>query len=220
MILSNISVLGFDLDQTLYPKSEEIDLAIQTYLYQKISERLNITEQKAKTLFDDLYKKGAGLSGRKILLHLGFPETEAKNSVQEALEKTDIAKFLAPNKLLLELLQKLKFIYHHLDLITGSNKQITQKKLLSLGFPLDLFDHCFTEEDGSKTDGSAYRLWLNSYPNLHPKHFLYIGDRVCSDYEVPHNLGITSLLVYVQHPDPSLSCPQLPDIFSLQNHLL
>ena len=50
----NIKVVGFDLDQCLYPKSPEIDTAIQTYLYKEISDLCMVNMGDAKKLFDKL----------------------------------------------------------------------------------------------------------------------------------------------------------------------
>jgi FMN phosphatase YigB (HAD superfamily) len=59
---NNIKIIGFDLDQTLYPKSPEIDEAIQMYIYDQIAKKLKISSENAKEKFDNLYKKGNGLS--------------------------------------------------------------------------------------------------------------------------------------------------------------
>ena len=54
MNFQNIKVIGFDLDQTLYPKSPEIDEAIQIYLYQKIAEHLGISIEVAENKFKEI----------------------------------------------------------------------------------------------------------------------------------------------------------------------
>src|SRR3989344_1286736 len=128
---NEIKVIGFDLDQTLYPKSPEIDEAIQGYLYKKIAEHKNCGLEEAEKLFKGLYKEGRGLSGRKTMMELGVPN--ADQLVQEALEKADIEKFLTPNKETIGILNKLKETYGKVDLITGSDVNIANKKLKKLG---------------------------------------------------------------------------------------
>lgn len=216
----NFRIIGFDLDQTLYPKSPQIDRAIQDYIYKKIAQANTVDEETAKRQFTELYQNGKGLSGSQTLIHLGFPLEEAKNVVQEALEHADIAKFLEPNPAVLALLTKLKFHYQSMDLITGSGRAIAQKKLMALGLAESLFDHWITGDEGSKSDLSSYKQWLAYYPTYKPETFLYIGDRVSSDYEKPKELGIESILVNIIDPDSSLPCLQLPSLLSIEPYLL
>jgi len=216
----NIQIIGFDLDQTLYPKSSEIDEAIQDYIYDKISKKLEIDIETAKQKFDDLYQKGKGLSGSKSLIAIGFEKDVAKNIVQEALENAPIAKFLAPDSKTTFLLQKLHDIYKSIDLITGSNQKNTFTKLKTLAIPVELFSHILTADNTSKSDLSAFKLWLNYYPNYKPENFLYIGDRISSDYEKPNELGIQSILVNIQTPDLTIDCLQLPSILELGKYLI
>lgn len=213
----DIKIIGFDLDQTLYPKSPEIDTAIQKYIYNEIAKKLSITLGSAEEKFKSLYKNGHGLSGRKTLITLGFPEEGAENIIQEALENAEIAKFLHPNESLIKLLKKLGQKYT-LDIITGSNLKITTKKLMSLGINSQLFQYLITDENASKSTGEAYRLWLSKYSNYSPHEFLYIGDRPRSDYEVPKTLGIKSILVNVS-PNNKYDCIQFPNILDLENVL-
>lgn len=214
---SNIKVIGFDLDQTLYPKSPKIDEAIQGYIYQKIAEHSGCSNEEARKLFTDLYQGGKGLSGSQTLTSLGIPNP--KEVVQEALENADIAEFLLPDGEILDLLNKLKQKYEHVDLITGSIQPVAEKKLKKLNIPLSLFDQVITGEVG-KSDGSSYHKWMSFYPNLIPEQFLYIGDREKSDYWIPKDLGIHSMLVNIAAPNNEINCLQLADLKSITNYLI
>jgi FMN phosphatase YigB (HAD superfamily) len=217
---SNIKVIGFDLDQTLYPKSPEIDEAIQGYIYEKISKKLSVDLAEAKIKFDNLYQKGRGLSGSKTLISLGFETDIAKNIVQEALENAPIAKFLRPDQETIHLLEKIKNNYPSIDLITGSNKTNAMTKLEKLEVSEKLFSHIITANDASKSDSSAFHLWLSFYPDLKPENFLYVGDRISSDFEKPKEVGIQSILVNIQTPDQTVDCPQLPSLLEIPKYLL
>lgn len=218
---TNTKVIGFDLDQTLYPKSPEIDHEIQKYIYQKISNFKNISIGEANKLFNKYYPNIIG-SGSKTLIKLGFPYEESKNIVQEALESADIAKFLIPNHENLKLLQDIKEKFGSLSLITGSNRNITEKKLKALGIPLKLFD-CLITTELSKSDGTAFRQWLKHFKSINPSleshNFLYIGDRKISDSDVPNSLGIKSILVNIKEKDPELNISQLKSLLDLKNLL-
>lgn len=214
----NIKIVGFDLDQTLFPKSAEIDNAIQEYIYKKIAEHKNISFEEARTAFRELYKDGAGLSGSQTLEYLGIPG--AGEIVQEALERADIANFLHANKETNQLLTDIKNKFAALDLITGSGVKTRDMKLGRLEIPLSIFNHAIDGTVYSKSDGTAYKLWLSLYPNFKPEEFLYIGDRVRSDFEVPSTFGIQSILVNVSKPKTEVACLQLPHLIDLREVIL
>lgn len=191
--MTTIKIIGFDLDQTLYPKSPEIDETIQAYIYTRIAAHKGCSIEEARALF---YTHHPTLSGRKTLEKLGIPN--ATDVVQEALERADIAKFLHPNPNVIHLLRDLRSRYGSLSLITGSDKSIAEKKLHSLQIPSTLFDFV-VYGNVSKSTGEAYQEWLSHFqkrdPKLTPGNFLYVGDRYSSDVEVPEKLGIQCWLV-------------------------
>lgn len=213
---SQIKVIGFDLDQTLYPKSPKIDEAIQSYIYEKIASHKGCDLDEARKLFSDLYQGGKGLTGSQTLTALGIPTP--KEIVQEALENADIAEFLTPDAEVLALVMDLKKRYEHVDLITGSILPIAKNKLSKLALPINLFDQVITGEI-AKSDGSAYVEWMKRYPDLKPEQFLYIGDRERSDYQVPKELGIRAILVNIRTPNLEVDCPQLVQLNSLAREL-
>jgi len=192
--MKDIKFIGFDLDQTLYPKSTKIDEAIQSYIYKKIAEFKGCEIEEAKSLFYSHYPK---LSGRKTLIALGIPN--AADVVQEALEKADLSQFLVPDIRVHRLLEDLgkKF---SLSLITGSSKEVTKMKLVKLQIDESTFEIIITGEV-SKSDGTAYRQWIAKLQKdngaILPSNLLYVGDRPSTDAEVPLSLGIASVLVNV-----------------------
>lgn len=213
--LEKIKVIGFDLDQTLYPKSPEIDEAIQAYIAKRIAEYTGDTVEEAGKKFSVLFADG--ISGTKALEMLGVPNDD--DIVQMALERADIAKFLAPNAEVLKLLQDIKEQYDAIDLITGSDDMIARDKLEKLEIPSNLFDVFITSDMFPKSNGDAYRHWLAQYPELGPENFLYIGDRK-GDYLVPKELGINAIMVNIAEPKDELDCLQLSDVLDLRKYLL
>lgn len=214
---NTIKVIGFDLDQTLYPKSSEIDEAIQGYIYEKIAEYKKCSIEQADKLFNDLYQHGSGLSGSKTLAALGVPN--GLEIVQEALGNADIDKFLVPNDDTIEFLNAIKKQYHNIDLITGSRMPLAILKLGKLAIDKSIFNHIL-DTTISKSDGDAYRAWMNFYPLYKPTEFLYIGDRVSSDHLIPKELGIQTILVNIKKKDPALECPQLGSLEWPEDYLL
>jgi len=215
--MKDIRVIGFDLDQTLYPKLPQIDEAIQKYIYVKISEHKNCSLEEARGLFTAHYPR---LSGSKTLKEIGIPN--GGNIVQEALERADIDEFLQPNPQVISLLKDLKEKYGTISLITGSHRSITERKLAKLNFPLEFFD-CIITGETPKSDGTAFRIWIEEFqkkdPSLRPEHFLYVGDRVSTDAEMPHSLGMNSLIVNVKIDD-KIPFKQFTSLFDIRTELL
>lgn len=216
--VERIRVVGFDLDQTLYPKSPEIDQAIQIYIYDVISHQLAVARSEAETMFNRLYQNGRGKSGSQTLAALGI--ANAGDVVQEALERADIDKFLNPDPEVITLLADLHAKYRSIDLLTGSNMSNCSRKLGKLALGADFFGVVITSDQFSKSTGEAYIHWMGEYPDLEPGNFLYVGDRVSTDHTVPGNLGIQTALVNISEQDTSLPCPQLPRLTGLRELLL
>jgi FMN phosphatase YigB (HAD superfamily) len=158
------------------------------------------------------------MTGGEALRDLGL--SNAPELVQDALERADISSILTPDPETNQLLADLRAHFEGMDLITGSNLSQTEKKLRALGLSLASFTQVITANDASKSTGDSYRLWLSLYPHLTPQQFLYVGDRVRSDHEIPSALGISTCLVYVREPDPAVTALQLPDFKPLRNHLV
>lgn len=215
-IYKNTKIIGFDLDKTLYPESAKIDETIQDYIFEKIARHKNIPKTKAKRIFQELYKNGKGLSGRKTLLALDIPN--AHNMVQEALEKADIASFLVIDLKVVKILKMLGKKYD-IDLITGSILSIVLKKIEKIGIDPNIFSHII-DGNYSKSDGTAYSIWLGYYPKSNPSQFLYVGDKPLSDYYPAKKLGIKSILVNQQEKDSEITCPQLESFEKIETLLL
>lgn len=215
---TDIRVVGFDLDQTLYPKSPLVDEKIQGYLYRKIADAKGVSLGEAERLFKERYREGTGLSGSQTLADIGL--ARPSELVQEALEHADIASVLSPDARTNEFLARIRTQYEGMDLITGSNREESAKKLAALGLSLDIFTHAITAEKAAKSTGDSYRLWLSLYPHLSPRQFLYVGDRIRNDCEIPSALGIRTVLVYAQKSDISAPALQLKNLTELASILL
>ncbi|HEY4522972.1 MAG TPA: HAD family hydrolase [Candidatus Paceibacterota bacterium] len=216
--LEGIRVVGFDLDQTLYPKSPEIDEMIGHYLYERIVEHRSVSLAEARELFTSRYLEGSGMSGGEVMRDLGL--ANGAELVQEALERADITSLLQPDPATCELLAALAQSYRSVDLITGSGREQARQKLAALNIPLETFGLVITDDEASKATGASYRLWLSHYPNLGPDQFVYIGDRPRSDYEIPAALGIRTVLVYVRETNPDIDAYQIANLLGLRDILL
>ncbi len=214
-----IKAIGFDLDQTLYPKSPEIDDAIQQYIFERIAEHKGCSREEGKRLFQSHYPK---ISGRETLKLLGLPNPA--DVIQEALERADIAKFLKPDPAVIEFLEKIRSIFRHVALITGSHESNAKQKLAKLGIPLGVFDFFAFGDKSSKRGGGAFKEWRDAVqeddPLIKPSEFLYVGDRPMSDVEPVLALGMKAVLVNVKKKDDSVKVEQFASLLDLKSYLL
>jgi FMN phosphatase YigB (HAD superfamily) len=197
-----IRVIGWDLDQTLYPKSRDIDTAIRSGLYVAVAEKQGIGLEEAKDLFDQLYLHHG--KGEAVFAVLGFKD--AGETYQQILENADLTDFLHQDPQTIDTLTRIKQVYKQ-DLITGSPSQTAQKRLAKLGIDMDVFGVKIYGDSVSagiqlhKVGGAAFRFWASQYPEFEPHQFLYVGDRPESDLFPAIELGFQSVIIY---PKPNI----------------
>jgi len=213
--LSDIKVIGFDLDQTLFPRNEGINQAIRGYNYKKVAEANDIDLSEAKKLFDHAYDIEQ-LSGSQTLKKLNV--ANPADVMQQALEKADIVGILTPDPKTKELLDKLSEKYT-IDLITGSPHSIAMSKLKQIDIDVNLFENVLTGEKYAKSTGQAFEEWLTRHPELKPNNYIYIGDRVSTDSVMPAQYGIRSILVNCIKDDPDAKGPQEKTLFDIEKYL-
>jgi FMN phosphatase YigB (HAD superfamily) len=83
-----------------------------------------------------------------------------------------------------------------------------------------MFSHIITDDHFAKSNGDAYKAWLERYPGVDASDFLYVGDRPKTDYSVPRELGIVTILVNQKKVDPEIDSPQLPTLLDIKGLLL
>jgi len=189
MSLENIKIIGFDLDGTLYPSTEEIQKKIRTQVYKKISSEFNISYEQARNSFETNYEKLSSGSRTIEAIAKQLNKPPVKNDlVQEAIEEADILDLIKKDSELIEMLLRLKN-KKPLDLLTGSKYSLAFKKLERIGINSDLFENIFTRKDCLKSSGKMYEKWIIGR-NVNPENLLYIGDNKKQDIDIPKELGI------------------------------
>jgi len=207
----SIEVIGFDLDNTLYPVTPEIDEVIQNYIHEQSAAILGIDFDEAKRRFDSYYRGGQGLSGGKTLAAMGVQSE--RDIVQDALERADVASTLSPDPELVQFIDDLSQSFRSVDLLTGSSAEQTYAKIKALGLIATQFGLIITADDLSKSTGEAYQAWLDHYHGLSAASFLYVGDRKRVDSDIPAELGIATALVNTT-AEPTAATPVYPDLAS------
>jgi len=212
----SVETVGLDLDHTLYPRSEKMDMAIAECLGRKIAGHLGVTGKQATYMFRDAYSRLE--SSTKAFCELGI--SDGDKLLDAAVDEADVTQFIEPSPETVEFLKDLSSRVISMDLITGSTMASTREKLKKIGIPLDLFGWIIGAEDGRKIDGGAYKLWLSKYLCLRPENFLYFGDRPSVDAEVPQSLGIKAVLVNNPKIEDGISVVQLPSLFDIKKTTL
>ncbi len=195
MINECVEAIGFDLDGTLYPTTDnEIDKRIRRQIAFKILEKkteLKNVEQ-AQAYFEQRYNRLK--SGTKVLKESGFDN--ATEIMGECLANADILDLIPENRELYKILKRLKLNYK-LYIISSSPEELSLAKLKRIGLPEDLFDFKVfkdTSNAGSKTTGEAFDFLLDKIKIPSSKH-VFIGDRETSDIIPAKSRGMKTIMI-------------------------
>jgi len=189
-----IEVIGFDLDNTLYSSTPEIQSRIRGGIYHRLSEEFGISFYEAKELFEENYRGSFpwSYSGSRTVEEIARrfkKQLDGSDIIQQSAGQADILCLLEPDPAVQDMLTRLGE-KRELDLITSSKYHLALDKLKRIGIPFSLFRNIIsTEFHGSKSDGTVYKFWL-SLREIPPNQVLYVGDNPKQDIEIPRRLGI------------------------------
>lgn len=193
--VSNIEVIGFDLDGTLYPQDNKADERIKTRIAEimfKNSPEMG-SVAKAREIFERVYEKTQ--SGTKVLKELGYDNPVG--IMDQALATANVLDLIKPNPNLVQMLSRIGEDYT-LFLLTSGPKEQALEKLEKIGINSKVFKHSFYSDQPtgfSKTDGTAYENVLKTMGYSDGKKHLYVGDRVVADISPAKKYGIRTVLV-------------------------
>lgn len=182
--------VGFDLDNTLYKTTPEINKRIHEYACRKASALLEKPYEEFKQRFDEEYKRTQ--SGSSSLIAIGFQK--GKELMQEALEISEIALLLQKDSALVNLISRLEKKYQ-LFLITSSPRTTALQKLDALGINYFCFHPIiFGESHYLRTNGSAFK-YIASVHEISFEKMFFVGDRENTDILPARELGVTTAIV-------------------------
>lgn len=210
-----IRVIGFDLDNTLYPVIPEMQSRIRGKIYEKLASGLSISVEQAGDLFETNYNGNFpwSQSGSRTVEELAKKykrKLNGKELVQQSNEEADILDFIQPNPELQEILSRL-YSRFQLDILSSSRFDLAIKKLKRIEIDRRLFGHILAGKMfGRKTDGTLYELWLNIRRDNGPK--LYIGDSKKQDIDIPKSLGIRTCIVGKEYENADFYIPTINDL--------
>ncbi len=187
-----VDVVGFDLDNTLYTLTEEMQSWIRQRVCVVTSERLRRDSGEVQREFEERYKELQ--SARRSLMALGLPEDESIDIVQRCLEEEEIVGFIKRDEQLAALIGKLRKEYG-LFLITGSNEKLTGEKLRRLGVEKEVFSVMVcANTQYRREDGSAFH-YVSAALQVPHQRMLFVGDREAVDILPAARLGIKTAIV-------------------------
>jgi putative hydrolase of the HAD superfamily len=215
-LFNGIMSVGFDLDQTLYPRNYKIDNIISENIARKVLEKKQGVYRFNEFIFffEEEYRKIG--SRTQILKNLGY--LDAEDIMQASLESPSILNLLKKDKKLVSLLRKIKEKYE-IFLVTASPKELAIKKLCKIGIDPCLFNISIfgdTLNAGKKLDGSIFRYFLGKSNHL-PEQHVYVGDSLNADIIPAKSLGMKTVAVGEEMPEADFS---IKKIYSLENILL
>jgi FMN phosphatase YigB (HAD superfamily) len=192
-LFQNIKSVGFDIDNTLYPPSPEIDLRIKKEVAKRILEKKPDlqTLDNALKFSEERYSELG--SRAQVMRSINIPEPG--KVMDDCLTKADILDLLSPNEEIISLVKEISKKYQTF-LITGNPTLLALPKLERIGIPQSLFHHALysDSENITKTSGLIYKQFL-SQSSFPPEQHVYIGDNLKADILPTKALGMKSILV-------------------------
>jgi len=193
--ISDLEVIGYDLDGTCYPSSPKINDRIRTRLAEiMLEERPSIeTVPKARTIFEKAYERLK--VSVKVFRELGYDNPE--DIVNRALATADVLDLIEPNLNLVRMLKRIDKNYTQF-LLTSRPKASALAIVEKLGIDPKIFRYSFFSDDSAdfvKVDGTAYGNVLRTMGYEDGKKFMYVGDKAPVDVIPAKKYGMTTVLV-------------------------
>jgi len=211
MFKLDIDAIGFDLDQTLYKKNEEMDNQLREIIAKKIVGERNLNEDYHK--IKELCEKAYLIKGSWTSVLREWNIENPKEFMLHCFEQLDISSFIQRDPELIKLFERIKRRYYTF-MITASPKKQTESKLEKIGIEMGLFDNIIFGDDfgfTSKTDGSPFLKFLSSSPYSPEKH-AYVGDSYQADILPAKKARMKTIAVWKNIPQADFNIETIYDL--------
>lgn len=211
---SKISLILFDLDNTLYPASSKLHSRIVELMREQVAEILGVTPEQADADRHEGFLKH-GTTARWLLLEKGI-SAERVREFQEAVHPGDTHNYLEP---LPELDKLLAGIEKPKAILTNSTLSHATRVLDTLGVRQHfshIFDIVFNELEGKPAAGAYQRVLAQL--GVEPAEVLFIDD-VPSYLNGFRKLGGHTLLVDETGRANTEGHPRITSVFELPSIL-
>jgi len=213
--LSDIKVLVWDLDGTLYQSIPEFSITMHKAFVQILGKHKNLTIDQADLLLDETKRIHKG--SIKSLQALGCGSY--LSIVKEIEELVDKDSYLKLDRLLQQLFVDLSSFRH--ILLSDTTHPTIVAELEALGLSHTIFELVVGIDDTgvSKPDLSFFRTVLNQ-TDLKPDQHLMIGDRVEVDLVPAKQLGMKTCLVWSEQANQKGIDYSFPTVYDVKNLFL
>lgn len=214
-MFTNIKVLIWDFDGTLFKPNEGFFHAVREAEFQVLMNNKHWTRQQSEEKFQKVYKVVYPSATQTIGKLAGITTAQAALEMEDLFDRRN---FVARDEMLIALFAKLKNYRH---IMFGNGIIAKHKETLPvLGISPDTFELYVTSEVVGKTkpspDGFQYIL---NYTKLPPEQHLMIGDRDLVDLSPAQELGMHTCLVWSDTPGEHADIT-IPTTYDLQQYLL
>ena len=212
---SRIQAIGFDLDGTLYPITEQTEDA------QRRSMARTILRLKPDFgTFDQTYRYVIE-TYPKVKSYTGVI-AQATNRKKEEIGTqwildARIEQVLAPDPRLASLLKNLNTRRKVLYILTSSPEESVHKKLNALEIPVWIFNMLACDDTpniGSKSNGTAFEYVIKQ-TGIPASNHLYVGDREMHDILPAKRLGMQTCAVWSYIPEADCSIKTIYELETL-----
>ena len=214
-MLSNIKILIWDFDGTLYRPNPALFAAVRQAEYRTIMEHTGWDKEKTEAAFIKLHKIVYPSATEVAAVLCKIPVSQAAIEMERYFDRRD---YLTRDQQLIDMFKKLHG-FQHFILANGSVAR-QKETLATLGISETIFEEFVTSEVVGVTkphpDGFLYILKKTGLP---PAQHLMIGDRPRVDLEPAKELGMHTCLVWSEKKDPSADAV-LPTVYDIPSVLL
>jgi HAD superfamily hydrolase (TIGR01549 family) len=201
-----IRCLVWDIDGTLYKSTTDLLEAIRHETYRRIALDLNISYEKAREKFLNLYAELGGATA--TILKLGLD----RRLIQDAVDAVDKTRYLKRDQQLLDMFEDPLKNFTHV-IVTNTSRRGTMRTLEILGLSPDLFRGIVTADDvvRSKPDVEPFEkaLEITGHPAI---EHVSIGDRDKVDILPAKALGMRTIFVWGISQRADISVPTVYDV--------
>ena len=173
--ITEIGVIVWDVDRTLYPPNVNISAAIQSLIMSELMSKFSWTLAEAQKNFHDQHQLFK--SSTLTLDHFGF---DGRGLIDRAFCEIDLETHLHQDAKLKKLFQSLPQ-FHHV-ILSNATLKTTERKLKALGLPLKLFSEIYAtyELPVIKPDPHVFQHVIRQ-TNFAPHQHLMVGDELNTD---------------------------------------
>lgn len=189
---TDIRVLIWDFDKTLYKPNFELDHKVRESEYKVIMSSTGWDKNKTEEEFDKVYPSRF-LSATEAVAHITQKTVAQTASEMEML--FDRTKYISRDEKLITLFKKLTTFEHYI-LMNGVEKK-AEEALAVLGVRRDTFREIVTagQVGRNKPNKEGYR-YISEKTGVSPEHHLMIGDRILVDLVPAKELGMKTCWVH------------------------